>query len=75
MKILNGQIYCFEDVEVDPSRRCLRRGGVELEVRQKSLQALLFLLAERHRLVTKEELMADRDIPEVQTARMKLNLP
>ncbi len=57
MEVLNRQIYRFEDIEVDPSRRCLRRGGEELEVRQKSLRALLFLLEERHRLVTKEELI------------------
>lgn len=57
MEVLNRQIYRFEDVEVDASRRCLRRGGVELEVRQKSLRALLFLLENRHRLVVKEELI------------------
>lgn len=57
MKILGKQIYRFEDVELDPSQGCLRRAGEELAVRQKSLQALLYLVEQRHRLVTKEELI------------------
>jgi DNA-binding winged helix-turn-helix (wHTH) protein/TolB-like protein/Flp pilus assembly protein TadD len=57
MKLLNKQVYRFDGVEVDPSHGCLRRNGVELPVRQKSIQALLFLLEQRHRLVTKEELI------------------
>jgi tetratricopeptide (TPR) repeat protein/DNA-binding winged helix-turn-helix (wHTH) protein len=57
MKVLGRQIYRFDDIEVDPAHGCLRRGGEELEVRQKSLQVLLYLLEQRHRLVTKEELI------------------
>jgi tetratricopeptide (TPR) repeat protein/DNA-binding winged helix-turn-helix (wHTH) protein len=57
MKLLNKQVYRFAGVEVDPSQGCLRRNGVELPLRQKSIQVLLFLLEQRHRLVTKEELI------------------
>ncbi len=57
VKVLGKQVYRFDGVEVDPSQGCLRRNGEELSVRQKSLQALLYLLEERHRLVTKEELI------------------
>lgn len=57
MKMLGKQVYRFDGVEVDPSQGCLRRNGEELSVRQKSLQALLYLLEQRHRLVTKEELI------------------
>jgi tetratricopeptide (TPR) repeat protein/DNA-binding winged helix-turn-helix (wHTH) protein len=57
MKVLGKQIYRFEGVELDPSQGCLRRDGEELRVRQKTLRALLYLLEERHRLVTKEELI------------------
>ena len=57
MKVLGRQIYRFDEIEVDLSRGCVRRGGDELEVRQKSLQLLLYLLEQRHRLVTKEELI------------------
>jgi tetratricopeptide (TPR) repeat protein/DNA-binding winged helix-turn-helix (wHTH) protein len=57
MKVLDRQIYRFDGVEVDPSHGCLRRGGEELFPRQKVFQVLLYLLEERHRLVTKEELI------------------
>lgn len=57
MKMLEEQVYRFEGLELDPLLRCLRREGVELEVRQKSLRALIYLLEHRHRLVTKEELI------------------
>lgn len=57
MQVLSRQVYRFEGVEVDPSQGCLRRDGEELSVRQKSLRALLYLLEQRHRLVSKEELI------------------
>ena len=52
-----NQIYRFEDVEVDLSRGCLRRGDAEQHLRQKSFQVLVYLLDRRERLVSKEELM------------------
>lgn len=57
MKVLGKQVYRFADVEVDPAQGCLRRGGEELYLRQKSLRALLYLLAQRDRLVSKDELI------------------
>ena len=52
-----NQIYRFEAVEVDLSRKCLRRSDEEIHLRQKSFQVLVYLLERRARLVSKEELM------------------
>ena len=57
MKVVSRQIYRFNGVEVNAAQGCLRRNGAELRVRQKSLQVLLYLLEQRHRLVSKEELI------------------
>src|SRR5687767_14460593 len=57
MKVLSKQIYRFDGIEVDPSQGCLRHNGEEISVRQKSLQVLVYLLEQRHRLVTKDELI------------------
>jgi tetratricopeptide (TPR) repeat protein len=51
------QICRFEDVEVDFSRGCVRRGGAEQHLRQKTFQVLVYLLERRERLVSKNELM------------------
>lgn len=51
-------IYRVGEIEVDPTRGCLRRQGQEQNLRQKTFQLLLYLLEQRGRLVTKEELMA-----------------
>src|ERR1700722_6299319 len=50
-------IYRCEDVEVDPSRGCLTRGGLEHHLRQQSFHLLLYMLERRQRLITKEELI------------------
>ncbi len=57
MKVIGKRVYRFNGVELDPYRGCLSRNGEELAVRQKSLGALLYLLEQRHRLVSKEELI------------------
>lgn len=48
--------YRFDDVEVDLSRSCVVRGGVERHLRRKAFQVLVCLLEGRERLVTKDEL-------------------
>jgi tetratricopeptide (TPR) repeat protein/DNA-binding winged helix-turn-helix (wHTH) protein/TolB-like protein len=58
MKVLTRPIYRFDRVEVDPSQRSLRRDGEELTVRHQSFQVLIYLLEQRHRPVTKEDLIA-----------------
>jgi DNA-binding winged helix-turn-helix (wHTH) protein len=50
-------IYRCEDVEVDPSRGCLKRGGLEQHLRQQSFHLLLYMLERRQRLISKEELI------------------
>ena len=51
-----NRIYRIDDIEVDTERRCVRRQGEELHLRHKTFQVLLYLLEQRHRLVSKEEL-------------------
>ncbi|MGA2737257.1 MAG: tetratricopeptide repeat protein [Bryobacteraceae bacterium] len=51
------QIYRCEDVEIDPSLACLKRGGVEQHLRQQSFHLLLYMIERRQRLVGKEELI------------------
>src|ERR1041385_5804485 len=57
MSRLGERVYRFADVEVDPSQGCLTRGGEKQYLRQKTFEVLLYLLEERQRLVTKEELI------------------
>lgn len=51
------QIYRFEDVEVNLSNGCLKRGESQLHLRRKSLQVLVYLIQQRERLVSKDELV------------------
>src|SRR5271155_1728888 len=53
----NRPIYRCEDVEVDPSRGCLKRGGLEQHLRQQSFHLLLYMIERRQRLISKEELI------------------
>jgi tetratricopeptide (TPR) repeat protein len=57
MSLPGRRLYRFQSVELDPAQACLRRNGEDLYVRQKSFQALLYLLEQRHRLVSKDELI------------------
>ena len=56
MSRIGSRIYRIADVEVDSVQGCVRRQGAELHLRHKTFQVLLYLLEQRHRLVTKEEL-------------------
>jgi len=58
MKLLDTRLYRCAEIEVDPSQGCLKRHGQERYLRQKTFQVLLYLLEQRRRLVTKEELIA-----------------
>jgi|HubBroStandDraft_1064217.scaffolds.fasta_scaffold00684_13 tetratricopeptide (TPR) repeat protein/DNA-binding winged helix-turn-helix (wHTH) protein len=51
------RIYRCEDVEIDPSLGCLKRGGVEQHLRQQSFHLLLYMIERRQRLIGKEELI------------------
>ena len=51
------QIFRFGDVEVDLSQGCVRRGGEELHLRRQTFQVMVYLLKNRERLVTKDELL------------------
>jgi tetratricopeptide (TPR) repeat protein/DNA-binding winged helix-turn-helix (wHTH) protein len=44
------------DVEIDAQQECVRHGGIEQRLRQKSFQVLLYLIENRRRVVSKGEL-------------------
>jgi len=54
---MSSQTYRFADVEVDAAQGCVRRNGEERHLRQQTFQVLVYLLEQRERLVTKEELL------------------
>jgi tetratricopeptide (TPR) repeat protein/DNA-binding winged helix-turn-helix (wHTH) protein len=51
------RIYRLDGIEIDSGRMCLNRDGQERHLRQKTFQVLLYLLEQRHRLITKHELI------------------
>ena len=55
--IENRPVYRFDEIEVDASRGCLKRDGIEQHLRQQSFHLLLYLLEHRQTLVSKEELI------------------
>jgi DNA-binding winged helix-turn-helix (wHTH) protein/Flp pilus assembly protein TadD/TolB-like protein len=57
MNSAEKQIYRFADVEINTSQNCLKRGDREYHLRQKAFAVLLYLLEQRQRVVTKDELM------------------
>ena len=50
-------LYRIDDIEVDTAKGSLRRGGEEVHLKPKAYQILVFLIAQRDRLVPKEELL------------------
>ena len=50
-------VYRMDDIQVDAARGVVYRSGEELHLKPKAFQILLHLVANRDRLVTKEELM------------------
>lgn len=50
-------IYRLEGVEINPEHGCLIRGNQEDYLRQQSFEVLLYLLEQRERLVSKNELI------------------
>jgi len=50
-------IYRVNDLELDTVRGCLRRHGEEIHLKPKAFQILVYLLENRERLVSREELM------------------
>ena len=51
------RVYRLEGIEIDSGRMCLTREGEERHLRQKTFQVLLYLLDQRERLITKDELI------------------
>src|SRR6185436_404200 len=51
------RIYRLDGVEIDTGHLCLRRDNQEQHLRSKTFQVLVYLLEQRHRLVSKDELI------------------
>ncbi|MFL6214491.1 MAG: transcriptional regulator [Blastocatellia bacterium] len=58
MKLVGKPIYRFDGLELNTALGCLQRGDSERALRPKSYHLLLYLIENRQRLVTKEELIA-----------------
>jgi len=50
-------VYRFDDFVVDPETWRLSRGGQEIHLKPGVLELLIYLIANRGRLVTRQELM------------------
>jgi len=50
-------LYRIDDIELDPAKGSLRRDGQELHLKPKAFQILVYLVVQRDRLVSKEELL------------------
>ena len=59
MNLARKQIFLFGDVEVDLAQGCVRRSGKELHLRQQTFQVMIYLLENRNRVVTKDELLQE----------------
>lgn len=51
------RIYRLDGIEIDAARVCLKRDGQERHLRQQTFQVLIYLLEQRERLITKDELI------------------
>src|SRR2546429_8587535 len=54
---MSGHIYRFAEIEVDTGQGCVRQNGEERHLRQQTFQVLVYLLEQKERLVTKDELL------------------
>lgn len=57
MNLLEKPTYHTGDVEIDPSRRLVKRNGQEFHLQLQTFQVLIYLIEHRHRFVTKDELI------------------
>ena len=57
MTSASEQIYRVADVEIDVSGGCLKRGGIDRPLRERSFQVLRYLIEHRNRRVSKHELI------------------
>ena len=48
--------YRYLNLEIDPGVPAITRAGQPIELRAKALTLLMFLLEQRHRIVSKEEI-------------------
>ncbi len=55
--VVNRRVYRFDGAEVDTGQPGLRRGDVFVDLRQRAFHVLVYLIEQRDRVVTREELM------------------
>src|SRR5687768_5546772 len=53
------QVYRFEDVEVDVVRGTVTRAGEARHLRQKTFQVLVYLIENRDREISKDQIIKD----------------
>ena len=54
---LRGVVFVIEDLELDPDRFELSRGGERVRLEPQAFEVLVYLVSHRERVVSKEELM------------------
>src|SRR4051794_1738518 len=52
-----AKLYCFAEYSLDPLGGTIRRGESEVELRAKSFEVLVYIVARHGRLVTREEVI------------------
>jgi DNA-binding winged helix-turn-helix (wHTH) protein len=57
VSLTQAPLYRSADVEIDAARRCVRRQGHERDLRPQAFDVLLYLVAQRERLISKDELI------------------
>jgi DNA-binding winged helix-turn-helix (wHTH) protein/TolB-like protein len=57
LDLAEKSVYRLGDLEIDPVRGCLKRGHQEQYLRQQTFEVLLYLVEQRQRLVSKDELI------------------
>ena len=50
-------IYTFSNIEIDATQFCLIRNNIVVSVEPKVLELIIYLIAQRHRMVPKDELI------------------
>lgn len=57
LNLLEKPVYQVGEIEIDPSRRTVKRNGQEYHLQLQTFQVLLYLIEHRQRFVTKDELI------------------
>ena len=59
-----SRLFEFDDCVLDAGARELRRGGETVPLQPKAFDVLVYLIEARDRVVSKDELLEEDDLPE-----------